>query len=99
MKVYVVFAEDHELHVKVVNAFCHFLQANLGFEVVIHIWEQQKVARHRDVYMMESFNKADKVGLKMLHHPHILGFIDIISQVLLISSEGTLPPTTPARGP
>ena len=59
--IYIVFADDDERHKDVVVSFAKFLEGDLGFNVLLHVYETRQVFEDPVSWMEKSFVEADKV--------------------------------------
>ncbi|CAK8698390.1 unnamed protein product [Clavelina lepadiformis] len=61
VKLYIVFSEDSKEHVEVTETFAKYLQEDLGFQVILHLWEQQKVSKSWTDWLYKSIQEANKI--------------------------------------
>lgn len=59
--VYIVFVNDHPRHKEIVLKFASFLQCDLGFNVLLNLWEQAKIYQDALTWMEEALKKSDKI--------------------------------------
>nr|CAB3255999.1 interleukin-17 receptor A-like [Phallusia mammillata] len=61
MTVYIVFVDDHPKHKDIILKFASFLQCDLGFHVLLELWEQDAIYKDSLTWMENSLNKSDKI--------------------------------------